>query len=87
MSQENMGSAGPVASPVEERPSWAVGGPSFGWGRVLYDISFNNFLGLPGVTKKMALEVDELAEAGWTGVSPKARRFLLAHGVDRVMPL
>jgi len=42
---------------------------------------------LPGVTEKIAAEVDEAAEAGWPGVSPRTRRFLFKHGIDRERPL
>jgi hypothetical protein len=73
-------------STSETRPSWALS-TTYWNGRVLHDISWHDFMRLPGVTRKIALEVDEAAEAGWPGVSPRTRRFLFEHGIDRVRPL
>jgi hypothetical protein len=42
---------------------------------------------LPGVTKKIAADVDCAAEEGWGVVEPKTRAFLFKHGIDRVRPL
>jgi hypothetical protein len=81
MREETTG-AGPKSTTAAKRPSWALLN-----GRILYDISWHDFMALPGVTKKMAAEVDEVAEAGWPGVSPRTRRFLFKHGIDRVRPL
>jgi len=74
------------ASPAPKRPAWAIS-ESYWGGRTLYDISWHYFMRLPGVTEKIAAEVDEAAEAGWPGVSPRTRRFLFKHGIDRVRPL
>ena len=68
------------------RPAWAIS-ESYWRGRILYDISWQDFMRLPGGTKKMAAEVDEAAEAGWPGASPRTRRFLFKYGIDRVRPL
>jgi hypothetical protein len=76
----------PKSTTAAKLPSCAIS-ESYWRGRTLYDISWQDFMRLPGVTKKMAAEVDEAAEAGWPGVSPGTRRFLFKHGIDRVRPL
>ena len=77
----------PNATTASNRPSWAIS-ESYWRGRILYDISGHDFMRLPGVTKKIAADVDCAAEEGWVrGVEPKTRAFLFKHGIDRVRPL
>jgi hypothetical protein len=75
------------ATPAPKRPSWAIGDASFGWGRVLHDISWHGAMGLPGITKRMREDIDRAAEEDWGGVEPATRKFLLKFGIDRVHPL
>jgi hypothetical protein len=79
--------ARPGATHDPKRPSWALS-ESYWRGRTLYDISWRDFMALPGVTRDIADDVAAAAEEDWArGVEPKTRRFLFKHGIDRVRPL